>query len=283
MSPNSANEEAVGDRFYRIAYDGTAYHGFQRQPDVPTVAGAIRTALTALDVSTERWAAAGRTDAGVSAIGQTVRIRGPEWLTPRALNSRLPDDIWCWAWATVDSDQHPRYDARERTYWYVCDAPAIDLDRVHEVCDRLVGTHDLQNLSAASEHTKRTISEIDVIQDGAILEVSITAPNFIHEQVRRIVTLLTEVGTGKLSVEFVDRLLDPTFDPGGAAGIGPASPAPLVLLNVVYPEVSFTVDSVARTQATQWFADRSTELYLSHRTNERISSSLTAASTDQHR
>ncbi|PSQ01729.1 tRNA pseudouridine(38-40) synthase TruA, partial [Halobacteriales archaeon QS_5_70_17] len=86
-------------RAYRVAYDGTTFRGFQRQPDVPTVEGALFGALAALGVydpdehRPEGYAAAGRTDAGVSATAQTVALAAPDWLTPRALNAELPADV----------------------------------------------------------------------------------------------------------------------------------------------------------------------------------------------
>ena len=95
---------------YRIAYDGRPYHGFQRQPDVPTVEDAMLGALRDLDVlagdadTPPGYAAAGRTDAGVSALAQTVAFEAPDWLSPAAFNSELPESIRAWASADVDAE-----------------------------------------------------------------------------------------------------------------------------------------------------------------------------------
>jgi len=80
-------------RAYRVAYDGRPYSGFQRQPDVPTVEGTVLAALgrlgvCELDAIPEGYAAAGRTDAGVSAVAQTVAFDAPDWLAPAAFNRR---------------------------------------------------------------------------------------------------------------------------------------------------------------------------------------------------
>ena len=94
-------------RAFRLAYDGRPFYGYQRQPRVPTVEGALLDALTDLDVVDdptvvpERYAAAGRTDAGVSASAQTVAFVAPEWLTPAALSSALPATVRAWAHADV--------------------------------------------------------------------------------------------------------------------------------------------------------------------------------------
>ena len=97
---------------FRIAYDGQPYRGFQRQPDVPTVEDALLGALRDLDVlpadadTPPGSAAAGRTDAGVSALAQTVAFEAPDWLSPAAFNSELPESIRAWASADVDAEFH---------------------------------------------------------------------------------------------------------------------------------------------------------------------------------
>ena len=99
-------------RVYRVAYDGRPYNGFQRQPTVPTVEGHLLAALGRLGVTDGRsdpptgYAAAGRTDAGVSALAQTVAFEAPDWLTPAAFNSELPAGIRAWASAAVTAEFH---------------------------------------------------------------------------------------------------------------------------------------------------------------------------------
>ena len=120
-------------RAFRIAYDGREYYGFQRQPDVPTVENAIFDALDRLGVEIPAggkptdYAAAGRTDAGVSALAQTIAFDAPTWLTPRALNAELPADIRAWASAEPPSDFHATHHATQREYTYHCYWPARDV------------------------------------------------------------------------------------------------------------------------------------------------------------
>src|SRR6056297_3366826 len=121
----------MGRRAFRIAYDGTDYYGYQRQPDVPTVEDAIFDALRALEVlapdadKPDGYAAAGRTDAGVSALAQTIALEAPDWLAPRALNGRLPADIRAWAAADAPDGFHATHHATRRAYTYHLYAPAV--------------------------------------------------------------------------------------------------------------------------------------------------------------
>ena len=121
-------------RAFRLAYDGRPFYGFQRQPTVPTVEGALFDALVDLSVLSPDadkptgYAAAGRTDAGVSAAAQTVAFECPEWLTPRALNSELPATIRAWASADVPEDFHATHDATRREYVYHLYAPCVTDD-----------------------------------------------------------------------------------------------------------------------------------------------------------
>ena len=283
MPSNTKREGQEVTRFYRVAYDGAHFHGFQRQPDVATVGGTLLDALDQLGVQQEGWAAAGRTDAGVSAIGQTVRIRGPEWLTPSALNSRLPDTIWCWASTTVTPDAHPRYAAVERTYSYDMYVPECSMERVHAIGERLTGTHDFGNLSAASKDTKRTLTSFESVQDGPYVRLILRAPSFIHEQVRRIATLVSEYASGSRTDEEVDRILDPSVEIHGAQGIAPAPPEPLILVDVAYPDgLTFSPDEEAIQLTQAWFREEAILHSLRHRTTAQIDAYLDEVATDQY-
>ncbi|MFP4530124.1 MAG: tRNA pseudouridine synthase A, partial [Halodesulfurarchaeum sp.] len=114
-------------RAYRVAYDGRAYHGFQRQPQVPTVEDVLFSGLRDLGLefadAPPEYAAAGRTDRGVSALAQTLAFDAPDWLTPRAFTTQLPADVHVWASAAVPDDFHATHDAISRTYTYYLYAP----------------------------------------------------------------------------------------------------------------------------------------------------------------
>ncbi|SER25848.1 tRNA pseudouridine(38-40) synthase TruA [Natrinema salaciae] len=265
-------------RAFRIAYDGTDYHGFQRQPqpDVPTVEDAIFDACRALDVL-ERdadkpagYAAAGRTDAGVSALAQTIALEAPDWLAPRALNAELPADIRAWAAADAPDGFHATHHASSREYTYYLYAPpaedaaadpdrepiapAVDDDRFRAACEALSGTHDVHNLTPDDHNTERSLT-LATDRDGDYLVVTVSAGGFARELVRRLVSLARAIGTGESPLAKVDRVLEPDPLPGHE-GIAPAPPEPLVLTDVRYPALSFEIDEVAAESARAVFDRR---------------------------
>ena len=228
-------------RAFRIAYDGRPFHGFQRQPDVRTVEGELFAAFAALDRGEPTaYAAAGRTDAGVSAAAQTVSCRCPTWLTPAALNGVLPQSIRVWAMADVPADFHARYDARSRTYRYFLHGPDLDVSIARRVMGALKGTHDFVNLCAESAGTIRPITDASVTTEDQWLVLTVTAPGFLRQQVRRIAALVQAMAGGERAVDELDRILAGPQLPGGDA-IPPAPPEPLLLLDVEY-DVMFAAD-----------------------------------------
>ncbi|MES3517763.1 MAG: tRNA pseudouridine(38-40) synthase TruA [Natronomonas sp.] len=249
-------------RAFRIAYDGTDYRGFQRQPHENTIEDELLSALSALGVTDgipPGYAAAGRTDAGVSALAQTVCFEAPPWLTPAAFGSELPADIRPWAVADVPETFHATHDATERAYRYALVAPpeTIDDDRVSTACRRLSGTHDFHNLTTDDEGTRRRLS-VDVTRNPtreSILYVDARAGGFPRGLVRRLVSLLSSIGRDERSLDALDRVLDPR-PLSGPDGVPPAPPEPLLLREAVYPEVSFAVDGDAARRARGAFEER---------------------------
>jgi len=257
-------------RAFRIGYDGRPFHGFQRQPDVPTVEGALLDALAALDVLEDDdgagggvtrptppgYAAAGRTDAGVSALAQTVAFEAPEWLTPRALNAELPPAVRAWAVADA-GDFHATHDAAWRAYRYFLHAPDADADEARTLLAHLEGAVDLRALSAVSDgrDTVRTVHEATARREGAFLVVDVRADGFLHESVRRVVAYLERRLDPGASAPGPERVL--SGEPlSGPEGVGPAPPAPLLLRAVRYDGVAFEVDERARADLQSVFGER---------------------------
>ncbi|PSP95777.1 tRNA pseudouridine(38-40) synthase TruA [Halobacteriales archaeon QS_4_62_28] len=244
-------------RAYRIAYDGQPYYGFQRQPDVATVEGELVGALDRLGVTDGEvpagYAGAGRTDAGVSALAQTVAFEAPDWLSPAAFNSELPAEIRAWASTDVPSDFHATHDAHQRTYCYHLYAPAADDDLAREAARALSGDHDFHNLTPDERGTVRDLS-VEVCRDDAFLVCVLRADGFCRQLVRRVVGLVGEIAGGDRPLAKIDRVFDDApLD--GPEGVAPAPPAPLVLTAVDY-DVSFTIDADARASARAVFAKR---------------------------
>jgi len=269
---------------FRLAYDGRDYRGYQRQPDVPTVEADLFATFEALDVWAEDrppgYTAAGRTDAGVSALAQTIGVEAPDWLTPIALNAELPAAVRAWARADVPAGFHATRAAASRTYRHYLYAPGADRTRAAAVLESLAGTHDLHNLTPATEDTVRELAG-SVRRAGPFLVIEVTAPGFVHELVRRIAGLVRRVATGTADPAFVDEVLGP--EPlEGPAGIAPEPGTALVLTAVAYPGVTFDVDPGAAAAAREVFADRAATAATSERVLDAVATGIPTA-TDSNR
>lgn len=248
-------------RAYRIAYDGTPYHGFQRQPDVDTVEDRLCEALAALGVTAgdvpQGYAAAGRTDAGVSAMAQTVAFEAPDWLSPRALNSELPESIRAWASAPVPDDFHATHHAVSREYTYFLASGGIDSARLDAALDELAGEHDFHNLTPDETGTTRRLSTT-LDREGDFFAITFRADGFPRQFVRRAVTLVAAIGREDRRLAFLDRVL--ADEPlSGPDGIGPAFPDSLVMTAVSYSDIEFTCDEDAAADARTIFGNRARE------------------------
>jgi tRNA pseudouridine38-40 synthase len=268
-------------RAYRVAYDGRPYSGFQRQPDVPTVEGTLLDALARLDVCKRGtvpagYAAAGRTDAGVSAVSQTVAFDAPEWLTPAAYNGELPDDVRVWASAPVPGDFHATHDASERRYTYYLHAPEAEDDLAADALAMLCGRHDYHNLTPDDDGTVRELSGT-VERDDEFLVVTLAAGGFCRQLVRRVVGLLAELVRDESPLSKVDRVFAPEQLPG-PEGVAPAPAYPLVLAGVDYPGVEFESEGDAVESAHSVFAELRAERRTAARVAGCVSSGLSTHS-----
>ena len=280
MTDASSGHETV-TRAFRVAYDGREYAGFQRQPHAHTVADALLRALAehglvergggATHATPPGYAAAGRTDAGVSAVAQTVAFEAPTWLTPRAFNGHLPGSVRVWAAADVADDFHATHDAVRRTYRYHLHAPesgagsgsdrarrepehAVDDDRFRAALARFDGEHDFHNLTTDETGTVRDL-DARATREGDALVVELSADGFPRALVRRVVAAVRAVARGTADLAWIDRLLAAEPIPGDR-GVGPAPPEPLVLWDVTYPDASFAVDREAAESARVAFGER---------------------------
>jgi len=264
-------------RAYRVAYDGRPYSGFQRQPDVPTVDGTLLSGLARLGVCErgavpEGYAAAGRTDAGVSAVAQTVAFDAPDWLSPQAFTSELPTDICVWASADVPDDFHATHDAAERRYTYFLYAPDADDHVAVETLAALCGRHDYHNLTSDDDGTERELRGT-VERDGDTLVVTLRASGFCRQLVRRVVGLLDEILRDDSPRSKVERVFADEPLPG-PDGVAPAPAYPLVLTGVEYSGVTFQVDDDAVESARSMFENLQVERRTAARVAECVVSGL---------
>lgn len=224
----------------KLAYIGTNYHGSQIQPNVNTIEGKMFEALEELgiidDPKQANFKCAGRTDAGVHALGQVVAFNTdkPELAIPRVINSKLPNSIWAWAHAHVPDDFNPRYNAVSRSYRYIMSGELYDISKIRSASKLLIGTHDFANFCTndGDKGTVRNVERIDVRVSGALTKIDVQANSFLWNMVRKVVTALMMVGSDVRDIEWLEQMLDPE---SYEEGIEPALAYGLILTKVDYP------------------------------------------------
>jgi tRNA pseudouridine38-40 synthase len=218
-----------------VSYDGRAYAGWQIQPDKPTVQGTFQATWQKLTQEQVNVTAAGRTDAGVHALGQVVSVSTDTRLTNddllRALNALLPDDIAVVALEDAPEKFHATYDAVGKTYRYqihngrvpsVFDRHyawhlphALDAAAMHEAGQFLLGRHDFSSFETSGSERPdsiRTIHQLSVrLSDEPNchrVTLEITGDGFLYNMVRTIVGTLVEVGRGNRDARWVAEVLE---------------------------------------------------------------------------
>lgn len=237
-----------------LAYDGTAFHGWQVQPKLPTVQGTLQAALEKLFNHPVNVTGSGRTDAGVHAQGQvasveTIRSMDTDAVL-RGVNALLPPEIRVWQVEEVGPEFHARRSARSKTYeyhvWrqyvvspfqsrYVYAFPyTMDASVVDQATRCFIGVHDFTSFSSTAcevENRVRTIFEAEWQRDPDKWVFSIKGSGFLQYMVRTIVGTLLYVGTGRLSPERIPVI----FEAMDRRLAGPCVPASgLHLIKVEY-------------------------------------------------
>lgn len=238
-----------------ISYKGTAYCGFQVQPNQPTIEGEINRALTDLYGLPITVTGASRTDAGVHALGNVATFDVDSPIPPEriayALNARLPKDIVITGSELVPMDFHPRKNVLNKTYEYkilnthfpnplLSDTTHhfyydLDVDKMNKACQYLVGEHDFTSFCSIKTQTQtnvRTIYAANVTRDKDIVTISVTGNGFLYNMVRIIAGTLIEVGNNRRSYDLSKAL--EALDRNQS---GPTAPANgLCLMNIVYKQ-----------------------------------------------
>lgn len=225
----------------KLAYIGTEFHGSQIQPNVVTVEGELFKALHKLGIiespKSANYICAGRTDAGVHALGQVVAFDTdkPNLAVPRIINSELPPNIWVWAYSEVPRGFDPRRDAASRHYRYIMTGEGYDISKIREASKLLVGTHDFENFSRTNgeKSTIRTIERINARVDGELTKIDVVGNSFLWNMVRKIVTALAMIGKGVRDNDWLLQMLNPDIY---EEGIEPAPAYGLTLVKINYDE-----------------------------------------------
>lgn len=242
-----------------LEYDGTNYHGFQRQAGQLTIQEVLEGAIARITKEDiVRVTAAGRTDAGVHARGQVVNFKTLARMPARdfmpALNSILPGDIRVRESREVPLEFHARFDAISKVYGYTIQRGTylspflrnyahhvpypLDVEKMRLAGSFLIGRHDLTSFCASGSETKtsvRTIMNLELVEKGDLLTLIVEADGFLYNMVRIIAGTLIDVGRGRTPPGALPEIL---------AGrdrrlAGPTAPARgLTLLSVKYKDSS---------------------------------------------
>ena len=224
----------------RLFYLGGRYYGSQYQPGFVTVQGELIGALTKWSGehhSTQTVQLSGRTDRGVHSIGQLVMITTEKQFNIDKINRHLPDDIILWASTKAPPNFVPRYDVLMRHYRYYLDKSwaNLNLEVVKKTAALLIGSNDFSQLAKpdAGRNTITTILNISIHDYNGTYFLDIFGTRFLWKLVRKIVTLLTEIGNEGIKPGVINDIL--SGQKAIPSGIQPAPPENLVLVETIVP------------------------------------------------
>ncbi len=215
-----------------IAYDGTRYYGWERQPGTDmTIQGKLEAVLSLMASQSVEVTGAGRTDAGVHAKAMTANVHVDTDMTEEEirtyLNEYLPEDI-CVREVSAASDRfHSRYNATGKTYCYTCYVGPVkpvfnrkyvyvpehipDVERMKAAAEYLTGTHDFASFCSNPRMKKSTVRRLDQIQlarKGDYLNITYHGNGFLQHMVRILTGTLLEAGVGQRTPESMKELLE---------------------------------------------------------------------------
>jgi len=208
-----------------VAYEGTAYGGWQLQPNAVTVQELLEKALAKLAGKRVVVHGSGRTDAGVHAREQIANCSLLTHLAPAvlvlALNANLPEDVRVLRVQEVDAKFHARFSAKGKEYRYQIDTGKVadpfqrryawhhprplDVPAMRHAAKRMIGRHDFSALSANPmreiETPVRRVTKLTIVKRGNLLTIAVSADGFLYKMVRSMVGALVKVGEGRLTLE----------------------------------------------------------------------------------
>jgi tRNA pseudouridine38-40 synthase len=238
-----------------LEYDGRPFRGWQRLSNGPSIQQAIEEAVLAFCGETAQVLGAGRTDAGVHALGQVAHLDLAREVAVETLRNALnhhlrPQPIVVLEAVRVSDDFHARFSALARHYryrivnrraplalaagraWQV--AVPLDAEMMHEAAQRLLGHHDFTSFRSSicqAATPNKTLDRLNVVRQGEVVEITTSARSFLHHQVRNMVGSLKLVGQGKWPVDRIEAVLQAR----DRAQAGPTAPAcGLFLVRVAY-------------------------------------------------
>mgnify|MGYP003289654479 CR=1 FL=1 len=228
----------------KVAYDGTDYHGWQKQDGHRTIEGELNSVLSEIFKEPIEVIGASRTDAGVHALGNVAvfdtHVDIPAEKVPYAMNQKLPEDIKVVEGKDVPENFHPRHCDTLKTYHYkIVNTPfedpvrrryahwtfeALDAEKMQAAAAPLVGEHDFTtfcSVNAQVDSKVRTITDITVTRNDDEIIIAVTGTGFLYNMVRIIAGTLMEAGKGKITAADVKDMLEKQDRTAG----GPTAPA----------------------------------------------------------
>ncbi len=213
-----------------VSYDGSKFSGWQRQKDRRSVQEDLNQAINKVTNKDTRVISAGRTDAGVHALGQVVNfltiMTSPASAIKHQLEPFLPEDIVIVDSEEVDLSFHSRFSAKKKTYRYILNDSEpfypmyrdykehiryrLDLDKMQEAGNYFLGRHDFKAFMkyGSDINTVRHIEKINIYRDREDVILEFTAESFLHNQIRIMVGALVDVGRGKYEPDHIKSLLE---------------------------------------------------------------------------
>jgi tRNA pseudouridine38-40 synthase len=214
-----------------MAYDGTAYHGFQRQENAIAIQQIIEETIESIIGEKTVIYGCSRTDTGVHANQYCFNFLHSNSITPhgfvRSMNSLLPDDMAIKSCEEVDESFHARYHCKGKEYKYIIHNSSIkdpflkdmafryhrhiDEKLLNSAAQYFAGTHDFKSLcssGSSSINTVRTINKIEVSRDGDIVTLTVSGDGFLYNMVRIIVGTLIFVNEGKIKPSQIPEILE---------------------------------------------------------------------------
>jgi tRNA pseudouridine38-40 synthase len=237
-----------------ITYDGKRYLGWQRLGDSDkTIQGKIESILKQMTGEEIEIIGSGRTDSGTHARGQVANFKTETSMTRAEmldfLNRYLPRDIVVTKVEEVQDRFHARYNCTGKQYsYYVWNnviptvfernhsfhyPQKLDLDKMNQACEKLIGTHDFIGFSAlkkSKKSTVRTIEKLSIEQEGSMLHFTFVGDGFLYKMVRIIVGTLLEIGSGSMDVTEIENI----FEKKVRQQAGETVPAQGLFLDEVY-------------------------------------------------
>jgi len=214
-----------------IHYDGSRFHGWQRQSQKRSVQGTIEKTLSRILKTQIMIHGASRTDSGVHSTGQVASFQYelpmPLKQLQKAMNNELSDDVCIVNIAYAEDDFHARYSACGKTYHYQVDQGPyknvfrskyayyypydLDLDKLKLICQKLKGTHDFGSFKAAgssAQNPVRTITELDFFETSTGFTFVFTGDGFLYKMVRLMMGYILNVASGRKSIDTLSEVLE---------------------------------------------------------------------------